>query len=408
MRISAESNLRRPVFWIIAGAILAVLLALVLLPYYRWRHPRELDETYGRIDGRHWHSINGTWVFSQMLRQARHRVERTNRLDSTIKNRADCVVWFTSIRHPPPKPVVDWFETWLKAQPGRTLIYVGRDFEAGPLYCRKIAQRSPEGMSGIDQQRLAAREAATENRLRDLLTKPAECAWFKVEPLDKVERPRELKLHPDWQMPIDDRQLELEFRTLMTPAKDAEPLVQAGRHVLVSRLKRDQSQILLVHNASFLVNMMLVNKEHRKLALRLIQAIEESGSPGAKRIVFLELTPGALLLMSPFSQPKASDPYGFLTVYPLSWILYHLLAVGVLLVLWRFPRLGPGVETDIVRRTSFDAHLEAMARWLKKSRNRQFAEETLARWQRVVQGPRGGISLSPVRPSRKSSLLRRF
>ena len=45
---------------------------------------------------------------------------------------------------PPSPDVAVWFESWLATRPHRTLIYVGRDFDAAPWYWRKMeAEASP-------------------------------------------------------------------------------------------------------------------------------------------------------------------------------------------------------------------------------------------------------------------------
>ncbi len=48
------------------------------------------------------------------------------------RNWADCIVWFPDDFQPPSKKVRHWLEQWLSEAAGRTLIYVGRDFDAAP------------------------------------------------------------------------------------------------------------------------------------------------------------------------------------------------------------------------------------------------------------------------------------
>ena len=70
----------------------------------------------------------------------------------------------------------------------------------------------------------------------------------------------------------------------LVPTEDAEPLVKSGDDVLVSRIEWKQSQILLIANGSFLLNLPLVNHEHRKLAGHLVNAV----GPPRKLVIFLE------------------------------------------------------------------------------------------------------------------------
>ena len=68
--------------------------------------------------------------------------------------------------------------------------------------------------------------------------------------------------------------------------------------MLVSREWFDESQLIVVANGSFLLNLPLVNHEHRKLAGKLIDAV---GPPG-QTVVFLESFAGG--------PPISDDPSG--------------------------------------------------------------------------------------------------
>jgi hypothetical protein len=91
-------------------------------------------------------------------------------------------------------------------------------------------------------------------------------------------------------------------------------------------------------------------------------------------------------------------------VYPLNLVLLHLFLLGLLFAMARFPRLGPGSEPDIVSGVSFDAHLAAMARWLRRSRDYRFAQEVLSKWERI-KAPSGPGRFGSRRLTR-SGLLR--
>jgi hypothetical protein len=394
----SQTELRKPLFWIIAAAIL--LGVVIFVVRYFWPAP-EVDETYGTMGRLGRKSLNGTWVLAEMVRRARHPVRRTTRLSTTMKDRADCIIWFASDWSVPNPRVIAWLEEWLNAKPGRLLIYVGRHFEAGPLYWRVMLERFPDQFDPVLRKVIARRQESGEEWLRSISGEGGECVWFTFKGLPQIVRPKKLEMHPDWQVAIDPRKLEIELRSQMIPAKDAEVLVRSEEHVLVARLSKGKSQILLVNNGSFLLNMMLVNREHRKLAARLVQAIGESGSAGTKQVYFLELPWGYVPPTGPIEEPS---PYRFLMVYPLNLILLHLFLLGLIFAMARFPRLGPGYEPDIVSRVSFDAHLAAMARWLRRSRDYRFAQEVLSKWERI-KAPSGPGRFGSRRLTR-SGLLR--
>lgn len=394
----SPAELRKPLFLILAGGIAFALIVLLILHF--WPAP-EVDETYGKMGRMGRKSLNGTWVLAQMVRQAGHSVSQSSRLSKTLKSRADCIIWFASDWEVPDARIINWLEEWLKEKPGRTLIYVGRHFEAGPIYWKKILERFADQYDPTLRKVIAKRQEIGEDFLKNAADQAGQCAWFSYKPLSEVVRPKSLEMHPRWRVPIDAQKLEIELRSQMIPPNEAEILVRSEKHVLVACLPKGESQILLVNNGSFLLNMMLVNPEHRKLAARLVQAIDESGIPGPKQVYFLELPWFYRLPSGPIKEPS---PYRFLTVYPLNGILLHLFLLGVIFALARFPRLGPGYEPDIVQRTSFDAHITAMARWLRRTRDYRFVQEMLSQWERI-NAPR---SRSGARPRRmgKSHLLR--
>lgn len=398
MNSLSQAELRKPLFWIVAAAILFGLVVFLILRF--WPEP-EVDETYGTMGRRGQKSLNGTWVLAEMVRRSGHSVSRSARLSATMKNRADCIVWFASEWDVPNARVIGWLEEWLNAKPGRLLIYVGRRFEAGPIYWKAMLERFSDQYDPVQKKVIAHRRHLGEQGLTLLASESGECTWFAFKSLPQVVRPKKLEMHPEWRVAVDPQKLEIELRSQMIPAKEAEVLVRSGEHVLVARLTRGQSQILLVNNGSFLLNMMLVNREHRKLAARLVQAIDESGSAGPKQVYFLELPLGYVPPTGPVEEPSM---YQFLMVYPLNLILLHLFLLGVIFTMARFPRLGPGYEPDVVSRVSFDAHLAAMGRWLQRSRDYRFVQEVLSKWDRI-KAP-SGHSRFGARPSAKSRLLR--
>lgn len=394
----SEVDLPKLLFWIIAGVIGCAVVGFLVLRF--WPKP-EVDETYGKMGRVGRKSLNGTWVLAEMVQQAGHSVKRSARLSAAMKNRAECIVWFSSDWGVPHSSVIAWLEEWLRAKPGRLLIYVGRHFEAGPIYWKAMSERFANHYDPTLKEIIAERQTSGEEWMNFLASQEGECPWFSLKKLPGVIRPKRLEMHPQWQVAIEPGELEIEIRSQMIPAQGAEILLRSQQQVLLARLHRGQSQILLVNNGSFLLNMMLVNRQHRKLAARLVQAVSEVGTGGAKEVYFLELPMFYRVLPSTGSHPSV---YSFLTVYPLNLILLHLFLLGVIFAMARFPRLGRGYEPDIVSRISFDAHLAAMARWLRRSRDYRFVQEVLNKWERI-KGPSGQARLGSRR-SGKSRLLR--
>ena len=259
---------------------------------------KELQTVYGQRSGPGaTESVNGTAVFAEMFEAAGHRVSSWSSLSPRL-DQADCVVWFPDDFQPPSPDVVNWFERWLRAKPQRTLIYVGRDFDAAPWYWRKIEPTAPAGQ----QEAIADLRAEAEQCLS---VGPAARTAHGDMPLVHGplwrRRPARRATSPailEWLQNIDPSQLEVELNSRMSPRLDMEALLESDEGLIVGRLDIGQSQLLVVANGSFLLNATLVNHEHRKLAGKLVDAI----GPGGRDVVFLES--GQIKL----DQPASPDP----------------------------------------------------------------------------------------------------
>ena len=135
------------------------------------------------------------------------------------------------------------------------------------------------------------------------------------------------------------------------------------------------SQILVVTNGSFLLNMPLVNHEHRKLAGRLIDAC---GAPGP--VVFLESGEGELEIFD--KEPGANAPTGFevFTVWPIGVILIHLTALGILACFTLFPVFGRPRELPPSATADFGQHVAALGELLELTGDREYAESRLRQY----------------------------
>ena len=241
---------------------------------------QELDTLYGQRRGSGAEtSVNGTSVFSGMCARADHKVYGSMSLSPRLAERADCIVWFPNDFEPPTPEVRKWFQDWLIAQPGRTLIYVGRDYDAARWYWKKNQPDTPDELQAELQRRMS--EAAGDfSTARQAIPQSEDCLWFTVEAKYQQRDVRSLKGDPAWVAGIDPAQLEIELCGRMKPSEYAEVLVESEGDMLLSREPFDESQLLVVANGSFLLNLPLVNHEHRKLAGKLIDAIGPAGAKG--------------------------------------------------------------------------------------------------------------------------------
>src|SRR5690606_26984868 len=169
--------------------------------------------------------------------------------------------------------VIEWFDNWLCDEPGRVLIYVGRDYDAAPDYWKTVIQRGTVS----DPVEAEVRRAETASRVafeRQALPKGEEtCEWFTIDPLATPRDVRTLQGLPDWTDDIDPAKLGIRLNSQLKPDPAADVWLSSEGDTLIASQEQCDSQIITIANGSFLLNMPLVNHEHRRLANRLIGSI---------------------------------------------------------------------------------------------------------------------------------------
>ena len=136
----------------------------------------------------------------------------------------------------------------------------------------------------------------------------------------------------------------------------------------------------MVANGSFLLNAMLVNHEHRKLAGKLIDCL----GAAKQRVVFLESGPGGPPL---YDQEPAGESTGveIFHAWPTNWILLHLAAAGIVFCFARWPVFGRPREPEREAVADFGKHIDALAELLARSRDRTYAMARLLHYQQATR-----------------------
>jgi hypothetical protein len=329
-------------------------------------------------------SVNGTAVLGEMFERAGHRVSSWRTLSPRLKKNADAIVWFPDNFQPPSGQVIGWLESWLVEKPGRTLIYIGRDYDAEPFYWRTVLPGAPPEQASLVQGELTTAENDF-SRERSLPSGTAECPWFKITDLKKPRQVRTLNGDADWTSDIDPAKLDVELFSRMDPGDDTEVLLRCRRNPLVSQRQIGESSLILVANGSFLLNLPLVNHEHRKLAGKLIDAV---GEPD-QSVVFLESGPDGPTIAE--KDPRSGMPTGLeiFQIWPTSWILLHLAAAGVLFCFARWPIFGRPRRLPAAPPTDFGQHLDAQAALLRRSRDRAYAMSRFLHYKQLIGEGKG-------------------
>lgn len=338
----------------------------------------ELETMYGRRSGFGATSVNGTAVLAGMFQQRGHEVISWGSLSPRVYDRADCIVWFPDDFEPPPEEVVDWLEDWLLDEPGRTLIYVGRDYDAEADYWRAVLPKVPAAEKPQVESEIAMAEASAR-LLRGRLSKKLQSEWFTYEPQAEAREVRSLEGKPEWLRGVNSPATEIEVRSRMVPTDEAETLLRSGDDALISEVQFDDSRLILVANGSFLLNYSLVNHEHRKLAGKLVDAI----GPPKQTVMFLESGPGGPPIRE--EDPEANMPSGFeiFNIWPTNWILMHLVVVGILFCFSRWPIFGWPRDPETETTADFRKHVAAVGQWLSKTRDPQYARQRIEHYQKT-------------------------
>jgi hypothetical protein len=362
----------------------------------------EIDQAYGFCRGSHGRaSVNGVGVLADMFRQHGHRVATARHLSPKLE-RCDTIVWAPDDFEPPRREQREFLEEWLSARPigGRTLVYIGRDYNAAAAYWAAVRLSAPPEQA---EETIRRRAKALADHDRDRMQMPKEryAGWF-VARRDKARRAvRELQSPAGgWSDGIDPSKAEIEVegrldipqpsdrpRHEQERLPEFEAILRSRGDAIVTRVTNvgwGRSKILVVANGSFLLNLPLVNRQHRKLAGRLIA---ECGPPGGA--VFLESGPGGPPVLR--KDPKTRYPTGLeiLTVWPLNAIVLHLTALGLLFCFARVPIFGEPRDLDQDPVLDFGKHVDAVGDLLRRTRDHAYAAGRLAHYQHSAQRESG-------------------
>ncbi|MEM9186499.1 MAG: hypothetical protein AAGB00_08405 [Planctomycetota bacterium] len=336
----------------------------------------QINEQYGSRGGFGGDSINGTSVLGQMFKNAGHRVRSVNRLYPRVQN-ADVIVWFSNSFEAPSPEAQAWLDDWLlNSDEGKTLIYVSRDYSAGELYWSTTKPLAPAGQKGEYAKRLRESRSWFSSHRSGAPVSADAYGWFST---DRRNSKRVVKqLAGPWAEGVDATKVTIEHRRYLTPDDSAEPLLADGQgRPLVSEIvyapeswdwRGEDSRLVMVENGSFLLNATLVNKEHRKLAGRLVDHV----GPADLEVAFLETGASPLILES---DPSDSPPTGYrlLEVWPIGPVLAQVFGLGLVFLLASWPVFGRPRRLDAGSLTDFGRHVDALGRLLAATRDRAYA-----------------------------------
>ncbi len=340
-----------------------------------------LDTTYGRSGKTHEAgAINGTSVLYGILEKQGHTVQVSRRWGRAVK-KADTVVWFVLRERSIPDSMTLVIDEWLAEKSGRKLVIVLPGFDAARDYW--TAQRT--SVKPFDREYLAIRseEAATVARLANREAPQENPLQLGRAKFTAVEPHRTQDLAGKWiARKSNSGRSHADF--WLDGSFDADegvtlqPLISAkGKPVVAvaSSVIWQESELILVANGSFLLNLPLMDTRNQDLAQHLVQELS-----GGKRVVFLEAD------SSP-SVSTGSTTHHMLAafeLYPINIVLLHATVAGILYCFAAYPIFGRPRELEQPRSTDFSLHTMAVGKLLGRVRDLENAQGHRNEWLKMA------------------------
>lgn len=422
-----------------------IVVVAVAMYYFGGRRAESLDSVYGKRSGSGaTASVNGTRVLAEMFVRKGHKVRTISRLSPGINERADVIVWIPDSFEPPDKEQREFLESWLKQGNERTLIYVGRDYDAAGEYFQKIAPQLTPGQATTFKRFEAEAKADFDSR-RWEMPKEQYARWFTARRDGTRHVAKNLK--GDWAEGIDSSKAEILVEGRLDPPEEKDrtsaptvttqvatppanaksggktkpktkvnpwlptptttvtsvdnpPLPQfvkpllwsdedgngsyQPQEALVTRITDEafgDGQVIVVTNGSFVLNYPLVNHEHRKLAGKLI----DECSPGAK-VVFVESSFNLVVLAKEPEETPGAGLFDLFRQWPLNAIGIHLTILGIMFCFAKSAIFGRPKELPGEATADFGRHVTALGQLMARSKDRHYAEQRISQYQQ--QGKR--------------------
>ena len=161
---------------LVRSVICGLLCSLVLTGC--GRQSESQLRTYGYSNGNDGNrSINGYGAFRKMFQQRGDKTFTAVSFSKALET-MDTIVWTPDTVTPPSVTNRDTLEEWLASKSGRTLVYIGRDFDASSDYWEHVVSELPSGQkTRAMREQMLSRVEAMENDLGGVHF----ARWFVVD-----------------------------------------------------------------------------------------------------------------------------------------------------------------------------------------------------------------------------------
>ena len=373
--------------------LLAILLTLHIGSFLATTNAQEIQDRYGRRRGPGASdSVNGTSALIEMFQVKGHKVSTWGRLSPRIDD-FQSIVWIPDSFDVPAQNEIDRLDDWLSDGYNKTLVYVGRDYDAEITYWQAMLPNATAAEKGTVERRLATAQARHASR-KSMAQPKQECDWFET---DATNPPGQIStLQGEWARGIDPRKIDIRIDTTVEANQGTQAyydrltsrrLLSSGPNTIVMEFTNNRwgsNKLIVVTNGSLLLNVPLVNHENRKLAGKLI----DSCYPGSD-VLFLESGEEGIPVESKEQIDTSVRPNDWMHVWPLDFIIVHLLAVGILFLFTYIPIFGRAKEIKAESTSDFGKHIESLGELVRKTGDQQYAISRIEYYQKHVKRDSG-------------------
>ncbi len=377
----------------------------------------ELNSEYGGRRGRAATSVNGISILADMFRETGARSTTVLNLSSRL-DKYDVVILAPANFTPPSEDVREFIDDWLAAKSGRTFVFIGRDYDAAGDYWQAMFAQTPAQLR-VDIMRREAQARAAHGQARIDMPEDDCCEWFVMRrdlpgrrvrtlsgPWSKGVKAAETHIWSQGRLDIPtSKELKKLWKNdaptaYLTP--DYTPVLVSGKETLAFKVTKPawgSSRIIVIANGSFLLNLPLVNHQHRKLAGTLIDQCQPFSG-----VAFVEASPWGLSVLGKATEEDKTSLRGRVL------LAAHWFLLGVVCCLFAFPIFGrpKTVVTESV--ADFGQHADAMAALLERTGDVGYAQRQLAifrKGQHLTTLPRrddaGEATSKPAAPGNSDS-----
>lgn len=382
----------------------ALLVAGLLLVSGCAQRQTDLPTAYGKRSGSAASSVNGTKALSEMFREAGYWVRSYSAVSPNLL-RHDVIVWVPNSAVGPDDEFRDVILNWMNEDEGRTLVIVGRDFDAAVEYWDQMLPKVPPEKK-LDAMRQRALAIERFDETRNTFMKEGDYFFYKLE--RDVPRRVVNKLNGPWAEGIDASKMNIVLRSKMEPAtaeslytkvdtsqedaipvelvEDVEVLLGTGDEAIVARLGSEYSvnQIILVNNGSFLLNLPMVNPEHRKLAGKLVNQCDQAYYD-LDEVAFLETDYGVPIRSADESTDGTSG-WEWLSRWPLNLVGLQMAWWLIVLCFALYPIFGRPKQLPAAQTSDFKKHIDSVGDLLEATEDYGYAQLRLQQYQQVMKG----------------------